>query len=611
LYAVKEIFFSHAHLEKSPENVLGVISLVIWAITLIVSVKYVLLVLRADSQGEGGVFALFSLLKKFSSRFIGTVSVLLILAAGLLFGDGIITPAISVISAVEGLSEVTTAFTPYVVPITVAILTGLFLIQSRGTHKIGAFFGPIVMVWFVAIGLLGGYHITTDFQILAALNPWHAMTFIMHTHLHTLMLVLGSVMLVVTGGEAMYADMGHFGRQPIRISWFAITYPALILNYLGQGAYLLMHPQMEHGHLFFAMVPEPLLIPMVILATLATIIASQALITGAFSLASQAVALGLMPYLKTIHTNEEHHGQIYIPAINWLLYVGCIALVVSFRSSTALASAYGLAVSGVMLVTSLGMLAVAQNYWGWSWPKVLAIFIPFVLIDMAFLEANSLKFFEGGYVPLSIGVVVLGIMLVWEWGRGQLKEVMHQLNGISIQDLIDYKKQQKQQLPKSIIVLVEQSITKLSQSAPTAKSVFLRRYGILPRDIIFLKIKNIKQPHLAEEKRYEVISFMEDKKYGSVVSVTVKTGFMESIDLEAILEKLASQHLLHISDHHRDWLVHEIKPHFIFDPAMTFFKKIKLYCFGWLYNSTEQLERYNGLGSKVQLSLEVIPVKVQ
>ncbi len=310
LYAIKEIFFGHALTHHTNADIFGVISLVFWSLTLVVAFKYVFLVLRADSDGEGGVFALYSLIGQLNKKTYAAIITLLVIAAGLLYGDGIITPAISVISAVEGLSFITKTFDPYIVPITVAILTGLFFIQSKGTAKVGAIFGPIMLIWFGAIAILGGKEVIQTPAILASLNPLYAFQFLTSHNIHTIFMVLGSVMLVITGGEAMYADMGHFGRLPIRISWYVITFPALILSYLGQGAYMLSGKEVIGENLFFSLVPHQFLIPMVILATLATVIASQALISGAFSLTAQAISLGLFPYLPMQHTHEEHEGQV-------------------------------------------------------------------------------------------------------------------------------------------------------------------------------------------------------------------------------------------------------------------------------------------------------------
>ena len=392
LYSVNEMFFGHYRPELSHTNILSLISLVIWSLIIVVAFKYVFWVLKADNEGEGGVFALFALLRQHKNKIVLSVSALLIIAAGLLFGDGIITPAISVLSAVEGLKVITPTLNPYVVPITIAILTGLFAIQSRGTHKIGKLFGPVILVWFFALAALGLREIISSPAILEAFNPLHAARAFTLFPAEKLLILLGSVMLVVTGGEALYADMGHFGALPIRLSWFTIVMPCLILNYLGQGAYLLQGKEVISDNLFYSLVPSSLLAPMVILASMATVIASQALISGAFSLTSQGIALGLLPRLKISNTNEHHEGQIYISFVNWSLFVGCVLLVIGFGSSAALASAYGLAVSGVMVVTTLSMILIARKLWNWSRLASLGLFVPLLAFDSMFLTANSLKF---------------------------------------------------------------------------------------------------------------------------------------------------------------------------------------------------------------------------
>ena len=367
LYAMDQLFFSRGGGAPTPADVLGGVSLVIWTITIIVAIKYAIFVLRAQNDGEGGVFALYGLLSEHKKR--GTTILLwsLMLGAGLLFGDAMITPAISVLSAVEGLQVATPALGHTVIPITIALLTALFAIQFKGTSGIGVVFGPILLVWFVVIAVLGAWHIEQHPEILAAFNPVHGCEFPPPCGLCSRRCsILSALMLVVTGSEAMYADVGHFGARPMRASWFAVVYPALLLNYLGQGAFLLSGAPIVGGKLFYSLVPPALLYPMVLLAIAATIIASQALISGAFSLVSQAIRLGLFPRLDLLHTHHAHAGQVYIRFINWSLFAGCILLVVSFGSSAALGPALGFAVSGVMFITSLAMFPIALRYWNWG-----------------------------------------------------------------------------------------------------------------------------------------------------------------------------------------------------------------------------------------------------
>lgn len=608
LYAVNEIMFGRAKLLLNSVNIIGAISLVIWALTIIVSFKYIIFVLRADSDGEGGVFALYSLLHKRSKKGIVIITTLLILAAGLLFGDGIITPAISVLSAVEGVNVATAALQPFIVPLTIVILTALFFIQSKGTTKVGKVFGPIIIVWFISIGFVGFLNIIGDLQILSAFNPLMAMQFLFHHSITTIFIVLGSVMLVVTGGEAMYADMGHFGRLPIRLSWFSIVYPALMLNYLGQGAFLLSGRTVISANVFYSMVPHIVLIPMVILATVATVIASQALISGSFSLMSQAITLGLFPYLKVVHTHQEHEGQIYIPFVNWILYVGCILLVIGFGSSSRLASAYGLAVSGVMFMTSLAMIAVARYYWKWSTFKTLLLFVPLALVDFTFLSANSLKLIEGGFIPLTIGLCIMALMVIWRWGRSKVSKTYHAVKTMSIEELIEKKNIATNFLPRSVVIMTPKTIKSKEDCIPPLKQVIWERYGILSKHIIFLTVVIEDTPHMHEE-RFHIYPLFEDDYRGSVTSVQVNFGFMEEANVEKVIEELAQKHLLHISDHHQDWIVEALHERIYPSPKASIFESIKFYIYQLLSRNALTADEYFGLGNDSQLSVEVIPVR--
>ena len=395
LYALDQIFGVHPDLAGSPDNVLGALSLVVWTLTIIVAIKYAVLVLRAQNDGEGGVFALYGLLHLHNKRGMHILLMALMLGAGLLFGDGFITPAISVLSAVEGLGVATPALSGAVVPITCVLLTLLFAFQFKGTSGVAAVFAPVLLVWFAVIAAMGLAQIVANPGILWAFNPWYGLRFLATRDGLEALLIMGALMLVVTGGEAMYADLGHFGAAPIRASWFGLVYPALLLNYLGQGAFLLSGAPLAGGNLFFSLVPHALLYPMVLLATAATVIASQALISGAFTLAAQATRLGLFPRLTIRHTHHAHAGQVYMPFINWGLYVGCIALVLGFGSSERLGAAYGLAVAGVMVITSLAMIPVSRLYWGWSKPLVAVVWGALALFNGAFLVASPLKFSTG------------------------------------------------------------------------------------------------------------------------------------------------------------------------------------------------------------------------
>lgn len=613
LYTINEIFFGHANLVRSSLNILGGISLVLWSLTIIISFKYIIFVLRADNDGEGGVFALYGLLakKKFAARIL--IITLLIFAAGLLYGDGIITPAISVISAVEGLRVATAAFQPYIIPITILILTGLFAVQSRGTSKIGSVFGPVIIVWFMSIAGFGALQIVKHPAVLVAANPYFAVAFLQSHTVLTDFLVLGSVMLAVTGGEAMYADLGHFGKRPIRFSWFALVYPALMLNYLGQGAYLLSGNKVIFGNIFYSLVPGPFLIPMVIVATAATIIASQALISGAYSLTTQAMAFDLFPFMRVSHTNKDHHGQIYLSIVNWLLYIGTVILVLVFKTSASLAGAYGLAVSGVMLMTTVGMYFISRLYWKWNKIKSVVLFGSLGLLEALFLSANSLKIFQGGYIPLSIAIIILVIMLIWNWGT-QVKEKIQQSmvkKGMTVYNLIKLKTTMTEinTIARSSIFLSTRFIKGVNDRIPVILQIFYDRYKELPKDVVILNIHiDHENPHLHEE-RYNIIKFFEDDMRGSIFSIKVNFGFMEEPDVEKILENLAAHHQINLDIGAEHWLVHAINKRLIYKRNVNLFTMIKFSIYNFLDNISLKADHYFGLGNETELTVEVVPVK--
>jgi KUP system potassium uptake protein len=423
LYAVRESFLPSHGIALTVDNILGVLSLIVWSLLLIISVKYLGFILRADNRGEGGILALASLATPMGvkqSRGRPAIIALGLFGTALLYGDGAITPAISVLSAVEGLEVATPLFQPYILPITITILVLLFVVQRHGTAGIGRVFGPVTLLWFGTLAALGVAQIVQEPQVLAAMAPTHALRFLAQNGWHGFV-VLGSVFLVVTGGEALYADMGHFGRRPIRLAWFLVVLPALLLNYLGQGALLVRQPD-AIAHPFYRMVPAWALYPVVGIATAATVIASQALISGAFSLTMQAVQLGYLPRVTIEHTSERERGQIYIPGVNWLLMLACIGLVVGFGSSSALAAAYGVAVTTTMVITTVLFFVVTRERWNWSWPAAVGITAAFLVIDVAFWGANLVKIPHGGWFPLVLGALMYGIMATWRRGRRALTE---------------------------------------------------------------------------------------------------------------------------------------------------------------------------------------------
>jgi len=609
LYAIKEINNHLGTNGRSLENVLGYISLVIWTLIIVITIKYIILVLRADNNGEGGVFALFALLSRLKIKGLALASFLLLLSVGFLLGDGIITPAISVISAIEGLGIVTTAFKPYIVPITVIILSILFLIQKKGTAKIGIMFGPIIVVWFLSLSLLGVSQIINHPEIFLALNPIQAIQFILNNDLHLLLLVLGSVILVVTGGEALYADMGHFGKKSIRLSWFGLVFPALIINYLGQGAFLLSDQPLINHNVFYSMVPTWGLIPMVILATLATIIASQALITGAFSLITQGIHLGYIPRMKIIHTHQEHAGQIYVPFVNFCLLIGCLLLVILFQTSSNLASAYGLAVAYVMFVTTLSIFLVARHLWQWSLIKTSLVFIPLLIIDLSLLISNSFKFFSGGYIPLVMGVIILLIMKIWYWGKRITRSKYHKYSSMTMKQLIDFKQKSAIQIPKSFIIMTPYGPKKLNHKIVLLAQILIDRYGLIAKHLTFVTVVMHDVPYF-QNKRFQIIRFFDHPEKGSITSIRINYGFMENPRVERELLKLADRNDIHIDLDKKQWFVHVTTMRFFISPQTKFLKKMKMRFYQLIYKNSLSSDQYFDLGKDTKLSIEVLPVKL-
>ena len=533
LYAFREaIVAASAGGEVTREAVLGVLSLIFWALVVIVTLKYVLILLRADNNGEGGTLTLMALAQRALGKSAPVLVLLGTISGALFYGDAVITPALSVLSAVEGLKVVTPAFESYVVPLTVVILLALFAVQSRGTAQVAALFGPITLVWFVAIAVPGVRLIAADPSVLAALNPWHALTFV--TGHGTIGLVaLGAVFLAVTGAEALYADLGHFGRKPIQTAWIAIVLPALVLNYLGQGALVLANPKAIENP-FFLLYPEWALLPMVLLATAATVIASQAVITGAYSLTRQAIQLGLLPRMEIQHTSESHAGQIYLPRVNALLLAGVLALVVLFGSSSALASAYGIAVTGTMVVTALMAFIVIWRLWHWpAWAAALLI-APFLLIDVTFLAANLLKVMERGWIPLVLGAAIMTVMYTWRRGSRLLFDKTRRLETPLTALIASLEKKPPPSVPGTAVFL-----TSDPASAPTALLHSLKHYKVLHANNVILTVETADSPKVAEQERVRI------ERLGERFSrVTLRFGFMETPNVPkalAIARKLGWQ----------------------------------------------------------------------
>ena len=518
LYALREAVLA-ATGSGNPASeavVFGILSLIIWALLLVVTAKYVLILLRADNNGEGGTLALMALASRSLMRRGGPVILLGIISGALFYGDAIITPALSVLSAIEGLKIVTPAFDAYVVPLTVLVLVSLFAVQSRGTASVAAFFGPIMMLWFVAIAAGGIWHVGQNLRVLLAFNPWYGVNFLLH-HGIIGFYTLGAVFLVVTGAEALYADLGHFGRGPIRAAWLVVVLPALLINYLGQGALVLANPKSVENP-FFLLFPDWALLPMVLLATVATVIASQAVITGAYSLTRQAIQLGLLPRFEIRHTSEALFGQIYMPRVNTLLLIGVLLLVALFRSSSALASAYGIAVTGTMVVTAIMAIIVIRRVWQWPWAGALALMLPFVFIDFTFLTANLLKIFEGGWVPLALGTIVMTIMYTWRRGSRMLFEKTRRLE-TPLESLVkSLEKKPPARVPGTAVFLTSDPV-----SAPTALLHSLKHYKVLHEKNVILTIETADTPRIDPSERVRI------EPVGKTFSrVVLRFGFMET-----------------------------------------------------------------------------------
>lgn len=533
LYALKACFGPEYGLVPTPVNVAGLISLIVWALMLVVSVKYVAFIMRADNHGEGGIFALLALILPVTgrdrpTRAAGALIALGLIGAALLYGDGVITPAISVLSAVEGINVATPALARFVVPAAVLILFLLFAAQRFGTTRIGRIFGPLMFLWFVTIALLGSVEVVRSPGIMAALNPFAGVRFV-HSHGVHALFVLGAVVLAVTGAEALYADMGHFGKRPIRLSWFWIVFPALVLNYLGQGALLLRTPQAV-ANPFFLLAPAWLLLPLVLLSTLATIVASQALISGAFSLTQQAMQLGFAPRMRILHTSADAEGQIYIPLVNSTLMVACLVLVIMFRSSDRLAAAYGIAVTGTMAVTSVLFYAVARTRWGWSAMQAGLLTTFFLLIDLTFFGTNLLKVVQGGWVPLALAAVVYMLMSTWRSGHDCLIAVRRR-SSLPLETVF-------RMLDEGRVVRVPGGAVFFTVHADGAPAVLLRQIRhmkALQEVVILLGVMTAGEPEVPVRERVSV----EVLSHG-FVRATAHIGFMQTLDVVEIITAIRS-----------------------------------------------------------------------
>ena len=528
LYAIKECFSGHHSIEPTPENILGVLSLIFWSLNFIVSFKYIGVVLRADNRGEGGSLALLAQVRPLSRpeggrRLLVAVG---LIGAALLYGDGVITPAISVLSAIEGVTLAAPAVEPLVWPIATVVLTAVFALQKGGTARIGVLFGPVMAVWFLAIATLGVRGILMAPGVLKALNPWYAIDFFIRDGLDAF-LILGSVVLVITGAEALFADMGHFGKRPIRTTWFAVVLPCLLLNYFGQSALLLVDPAARINP-FFSLAPSWALYPMVGIATAAAIVASQALISGAFSLTRQAVQLGYSPRVTVVHTSSAQMGQIYIPEVNWALWLGCVTLVVGFQHSSNLAAAYGVAVTGTMLTTTLLLHTIMCDRWQWPRWRARALTGALLVVDVAFFSANLIKIEEGGWFPIVVGIGVYLLMTTWNRGRARLTAIVRE-NTLGMDLFLqDVARRQPPRVPGTAVFL-----TSAPAGAPPVLLHHLKHNKVLHEKVILMSVVTEEIPSVDQDERVECTELGE-----GFYKVIAHYGFMESPDIPAALALL-------------------------------------------------------------------------
>jgi KUP system potassium uptake protein len=526
LYALRETFVHGGGMAPTREHVLGVLSMLFWAVTLTVTIKYVALIMRADNKGEGGVLALATLatrgLNGKAARVRRSIVVLAVVGLALFYGDAIITPAVSVMSAVEGLSAAAPAFTPYVLPLSLVILVALFMLQARGTADVGRLFGPVMLVWFVVLGVLGAWQVAKNPSVLAAINPIHAY-YLVSDQGFGIFWAFGSIVLAVTGAEALYADMGHFGRRPIRIAWLGLVMPGLLLNYFGQGALIIEDPQVVH-QVFFELVPKDYIIVLVVLSTLAAVIASQAVITGVFSLTRQAIQLGYLPRMEIHHTSDTAIGQIYIPRVNWLLMSGVVALVVGFGSSGALAGAYGLAVTGAMLVDAALAMAVAILVWRWSWPVAAAVFGFLAIPDLAFFIANALKIPDGGWLPLIVASLIYFTIMTWRRGRRLVAAELSE-GSLPLKQFLERMERAPDRVAGTAVFL-----TADAGHTPAAFLHNLKHNKVLHERIIILQVDTMDVPVVSEANRVEVERL--GKGFHTVIA---HYGFTEQPDIPEAL----------------------------------------------------------------------------
>lgn len=627
LYTFNETMFGHHPLAANAINVLGVASLIFWTILIVVTLKYIIFVLNEDHEGEGGTFALLANIRNLKRTGVTAgVGLLLVFAGGLLYGEGIITPPISVLAAVEGLVVINKdLFAPWVIPLTLSILTALFSFQYLGTAKVGTVFGAITAVWFAAIAGIGIYNILQAPQILQAVNPRYGYEFLSHHGPAGMTKILGSVVLCMTGGEALFADLGHFGKKAIRITWLGFVWPCLICNYFGQGAFLLTGQEVLNNNVFYSSVPAFLRLPMIPLATAATVIASQALISGAFSLTRTAIALGLMPKLKIRHTSNETEGQIYIPFVNWALLVACCMLVVIFKSSTNLAAAYGLAVTGVMTTTCITMVVLKTQKRGWPLYMALAVFGLFGVVDVAYLAANAVKFVDGGYIPFTIGSLFFVTMMLWRWGRSTVSDAYQRFATKKVSWFIDLREKLDEikmaldlelqyaaildtgsrrmvELDRAVVFLVSRPTMSTTDSLPPLVRVYLKRLGAMPAFTLFLHIKSLSVPRKGTDW------LRVEKLHNSIIGVVAEFGYMDDPNIPAVLKELYALGVLPVAP--ENMAIEIGQDEILINGGSTLLRRMISTGYRMLLNFAQPAHQFYGLRNDPRVGQQVIPVGI-
>lgn len=595
IYALRECFVGASGFPVHKENIFGILSLIAWSLILVISIKYLVLVLRADNQGEGGILALAHKIipddvNSWTKKHWFLVSIGLF-GAALLYGDGIITPALSVLSAVEGLKVATPFFEPYIVPLTIFILTGLFLIQHRGTEKVGKLFGPVTFIWFLVLTILGILQILDNPSVLYAFNPWYAIDFFLSHGFHGT-LILGAVFLVVTGGEALYADLGHFGKGPIRLSWFSIVFPGLLLNYFGQGALLLNNPELVEN-VFYHMAPSWALYPLVFMTTLATIIASQAVISGVFSLTSQAVQMNYFPRTEIRHTSSKRRGQIYVPVANWLLFIGTISLVLNFKSSGNLAGAYGIAVSMTMIITTFLLYFVMVHIWHWQKLWAIPITVILMVIDFSFFSSIVRKVTHGGWIPLTIAGSLYLVMVIWRRGR-QLLEKQTLKQGMNVKEFISLINKDHPLYSKGTVIYLVKDISRI----PLSLLEEFKNYHTVHENIYLLHVNQCHRPFMTDEPHGKI-----EKLSQGFHLIHACFGYMEKPNISLLIRDLNKSHQLDIE---LDKTTFVLTKESVIPTNKAGLPKWAKRIFAFLYKNSQRITKYFNIRSDQVLEIDPI-----